>query len=74
VRLEVESASGTSRAPASAACVGENRERQHHLEIEDAYADTVARSGGLRWTGEVAISRQSFRRRMGLLVRDRFGS
>jgi hypothetical protein len=56
------SASDTTRARASMVSAGENGEQQHYLGIVSSDASTVARSGGLRWTGEMAISRRSFGR------------
>jgi hypothetical protein len=56
------SASDTTRARASTMSAGENGEQWHYLGIASSNASTVARSGGLRWTGEVAISHRSFRR------------
>jgi hypothetical protein len=67
----VESALDTSRAQASSACTGENRERWHHLEIADVYAGTVAKSGGLRRSEDAAIGHRSFRRRTEILAQNR---
>jgi hypothetical protein len=57
------SASDTTRARASMKSVGENGGQRHNLGIASVDARTVARSGGLRWTREVVISRRSFGRR-----------